>query len=159
MPKKPPVPMGPRPQRPSPEELAQRSVARLEAASGDPGRVLLRATTVQRWRPSRPRSPASLARSYTTKALAHRDTGDPEALELMYTDKLESFLDQVEEATPQGSTNSSTLSCVLATAADPGRAGTGVQVSTTGPWPESATYRPPSFSSPRQGLRLADDPP
>lgn len=44
MPKKPPAPMGPRPNRPSPEELARRSVARLEQAPGDPVRLILRAT-------------------------------------------------------------------------------------------------------------------
>lgn len=44
MPKKPPAPMGPRPERPSPEELARRSVARLEPAPGDRVRLVLRAT-------------------------------------------------------------------------------------------------------------------
>lgn len=44
MPKKPPAPLGPRPQRPSPEELARRSVARLEQAPGERVRLVLRAT-------------------------------------------------------------------------------------------------------------------
>ena len=44
MPKKPPTPMGPRPNRPSPEELARRSVARLEQAPGDRVRLVVRAT-------------------------------------------------------------------------------------------------------------------
>ena len=44
MPKKPPAPLGPRPQRPSPEELARRSVARLEQAPGDRVRLAVRAT-------------------------------------------------------------------------------------------------------------------
>ena len=44
MPKKPPAPMGSKVPRLSPEELARRSVARLEEASGDRVRVVLRAT-------------------------------------------------------------------------------------------------------------------
>ena len=44
MPKKPAAPMGPKPRRPSPEELARRFVARLEQAPGDRVRLLLRAT-------------------------------------------------------------------------------------------------------------------
>ena len=41
---KPPAPMGPRARRASPEELARRSVARLESAPGDRVRIVLRAT-------------------------------------------------------------------------------------------------------------------
>ena len=44
MPKKPPAAMAPRSQRRSPEELARRSVARLEQAPGDRVRIVLRAT-------------------------------------------------------------------------------------------------------------------
>jgi hypothetical protein len=44
MPKKPPASMGPRPNRPSPEDLARRSVARLEQAPGDRVRLVFRAT-------------------------------------------------------------------------------------------------------------------
>ena len=45
MPKKPPAPMDPHPpDRRSPEELARRSVARLEAVAGDRVRVVLRVT-------------------------------------------------------------------------------------------------------------------
>jgi hypothetical protein len=44
VPKKPPTPMGPEPRRPCPEELARRSMARLEEASGDRVRVVVRAT-------------------------------------------------------------------------------------------------------------------
>jgi hypothetical protein len=44
MPKKPPAPMGPQPRRPSPEELARRSVARLEHVNGDRVRLVLRLT-------------------------------------------------------------------------------------------------------------------
>lgn len=44
MPKKPPVPMKPRPPQPSPEELARRAVARLEQVPGDRVRLVLRAT-------------------------------------------------------------------------------------------------------------------
>ena len=44
MPKKPPAPMGPGPNRPTPEELARRSVAKLEQVSGDRVRLALRVT-------------------------------------------------------------------------------------------------------------------
>jgi hypothetical protein len=44
MPKKPPAPMGPRPNRPTPEELARRAVAKLEPVSGDRVRLVVRAT-------------------------------------------------------------------------------------------------------------------
>ncbi len=44
MPKKPPAPMGPEPNRPTPEELARRSVAKLEHVSGDRVRLGLRVT-------------------------------------------------------------------------------------------------------------------
>ena len=44
MPKKPPTPMGPRANRPSPEELARHSVARLDQAPGDRVGLVVRAT-------------------------------------------------------------------------------------------------------------------
>jgi hypothetical protein len=44
MPKKPLAPLGPRPRRPTPEELARRVVAKLEPAAGDRVRLVLRAT-------------------------------------------------------------------------------------------------------------------
>ena len=44
MPKNPPAPMAPNAARPSPEEMARRSVARLEPAPGERVRLVLRAT-------------------------------------------------------------------------------------------------------------------
>jgi hypothetical protein len=44
MPKKPPTPMEAKPARPSPEELARRSVAKLDPGSGDRVRLVLRCT-------------------------------------------------------------------------------------------------------------------
>jgi integrase len=53
-------------------------------------------------RAAAPRDPASVARAYAAKFLAHRDSGDHEALELVYSDALESFLDQVESGDTSG---------------------------------------------------------